>query len=251
MGSLIARLRRVRREALGLNRRNQEFLLQLNPPRLVGLVDHKVETKEVLARRALPVPQTYGRYTRQRELSALAREAAQRAEFVLKPARGAGGDGVVVITGRQNDRLVKSSGAMVKLGDLVAHAADIIAGAFSLSQARDEAVLEQRLAPEPTLAAYSPGGIPDVRVLVVRGVPLMAMLRLPTRASDGRANLHVGGVGVGLDLASGRAAYAIWRDRPTVLHHRRPPRPRHPGAECAPGAQHPARQSSGAPTPAR
>jgi alpha-L-glutamate ligase-like protein len=218
MGSLIARLRRVRREALGLNRRNQEFLLQLNPPRLVGLVDHKVETKEVLARRALPVPQTYGRYTRQRELSALAREAAQRAEFVLKPARGAGGDGVVVITGRQNDRLVKSSGAMVKLGDLVAHAADIIAGAFSLSQARDEAVLEQRLAPEPTLAAYSPGGIPDVRVLVVRGVPLMAMLRLPTRASDGRANLHVGGVGVGLDLASGRAAYAIWRDRPTVLH---------------------------------
>jgi len=140
MDSLIARLRRVRREALGLNRRNQEFLLRLNPPHLVGLVDHKVQTKEVLSRHGLPVPQTFGRYTRHRELPELAREAEHRAQFVIKPARGAGGEGVMVITGRRDDRLVKASGAVLRWGDLIAHAADIIAGAFSLSQARDEAV---------------------------------------------------------------------------------------------------------------
>lgn len=218
MDSVIARLRWVRREALGLNRRNQEFLLQLNSPRLVGLVDHKVQTKEVLARHGLPVPETYGRYMRQRELDQLTREVERHAEFALKPARGAGGEGVVVIAGRTRDRLVKASGAQLRLGDLVAHAADIIAGAFSLSQARDEALLEHRLAPEPVLAGYSPGGVPDVRVLVFRGVPVMAMLRLPTHASDGRANLHVGGVGVGLDLATGRAVHAIWRDRSIILH---------------------------------
>ena len=218
MDSLIDRLRRVRREALGLNRRNQELLLRLNPPRLVALVDHKVQTKEVLARHGLPVPETFGRYARQRELSSLAREAEQRVEFVLKPARGAGGEGVVVVAGRRDDRLVKSSGALLKVNDLLAHAADIIAGAFSLSQARDEALLEYRLTPEPGLAAYSPGGIPDVRVVLAYGVPVMAMLRLPTRASDGRANLHVGGVGVGIDLASGRAVHAICRDRPIALH---------------------------------
>lgn len=218
MGSLIERLRRVRREALGLNRRNQEFLAALNVPRLVGLVDHKVRTKEVLRRHGLPVPDTFGCYTRQRELGELAREAECRPQFVLKPARGAGGEGVVVIAGRQNGRLVKASGPSLGLADLVAHAADIIAGAFSLSQARDEAVLEYRLAPEPVLAGFSPGGIPDVRVVVVRGVPVMAMLRLPTRSSDGRANLHVGGVGVGLDLPSGRAVHAICRERPIALH---------------------------------
>lgn len=212
------RLRRVRRDALGLNRRNQEYLLRLNSPRLVGLVDHKVQTKEVLHRHGLPVPDTFGRYVRQRQLDALAREAERHAEFVLKPARGAGGEGVVVIAGRQQDRLVKASGGRLTLRDLLAHAADIIAGAFSLSQARDEAVLEYRLAPERVLAAYSPGGIPDVRVLVFHGVPVMAMLRLPTHASDGRANLHVGGVGVGLDLATGRAVHAICRDRSVVLH---------------------------------
>ncbi len=218
MGALIERLRRVRREALGLNRRNHDFLGPLNPARLVGLVDHKVRTKEVLQRHGLPVPDTFGCYTRQRELGVLAREAERRWEFVLKPARGAGGEGVVVIAGRQDGRLVKASGPSLRLTDLVDHAADIIAGAFSLSQARDEAVLEYRLAPEPLLAAFSPGGIPDVRVVVVRGVPLMAMVRLPTRESDGRANLHVGGIGVGLDLCSGRAVHAIWHDRPVVLH---------------------------------
>ncbi len=218
MDALIERLRYLRREALGLNRRNHDFLGALNPARLVGLVDHKVHTKEVLRRHGLPVPDTFGCYTRQRELSVLAREAERRWEFVLKPARGAGGEGVVVIAGRHNGQLVKASGPRLRMTDLVDHAADIIAGAFSLSQARDEAVLEYRLAPEPLLAAFSPGGIPDVRVMVVRGVPVMAMLRLPTRRSDGRANLHVGGIGVGIDLCSGRAVHAIWHDRPIAVH---------------------------------
>jgi len=218
MESLIARLRQVRREALGLNRRNQEYLVFLNPPHLVALVDHKLRTKEVLARHQLPVPANFGCYTRQRDLGALARDAQQRAEFVLKPARGAGGEGVVVIVGRRAGRLVKSSGASLRVMDLVAHGADIIAGAFSLSQARDDALLEYRLRPEPTLAAFSPGGIPDVRVVLARGVPVMTMLRLPTIASDSRANLHLGGVGVGIDLGSGRGVHAICRDRAIASH---------------------------------
>ena len=218
MGSLIARLRQVRRDALGLNRRNQELVLRVNPPPLIALVDHKLQTKVALARHGLPVPDTFGQYARQRELDALARDVERHRDFVLKPARGAGGEGVLVIAGQRDGRLVKPSGATLGVGDLVAHAADIIAGAFSLSQARDEALLEYRLTPEPVLATYSPGGIPDIRVLVCRGIPLMAMLRLPTRASDGRANLHVGGIGVGLDLGSGRAVHAIWHDRPAAAH---------------------------------
>jgi len=215
---MIARLRQVRREALGLNRRNQDLLARVNPPRLVALVDHKLQTKRVLAAAGLPVPDTFGHYTRQRELGALAREAEQRLSFVLKPARGAGGEGVMVIAGRRYDRLLKASGEGLRVGELLAHAADIIAGAFSLSQARDEALLEYRLAPDGALAAYSPGGVPDVRVVLAHGVPVMAMLRLPTRASDGRANLHVGGIGVGIDLVSGRAVHAICRDRAVSVH---------------------------------
>ena len=46
-------------------------------------------------------------------------------------------------------------------------------------------------------------GVPDIRVVVYRGYPAMAMVRLPTRASDGKANLHQGAVGAGIDMGPG------------------------------------------------
>jgi alpha-L-glutamate ligase-like protein len=46
----------------------------------------------------------------------------------------------------------------------------------------------------------------------------MAMMRLSTNASDGKANLHQGAVGVGIDLKTGRALRAVQNDQ-TVTHH--------------------------------
>jgi alpha-L-glutamate ligase-like protein len=218
MGTLIERLRRVRREALGLNRRNQEFMIRLNPAPLVGLVDHKIRTKDVLAQHRIQVPTTYGSYRRQSDLARLSKDLDAHPSCVLKPARGAGGEGILVLCERQGQDLLMPGGARVSLRQVLAQAADIIAGAYSLSQSRDDALLEQRLLPDAVLGGFSPAGIPDVRVVVVRGVPIMAMVRLPTRASDGRANLHMGGVGVGIGLASGRAVHAIWRDQPIAVH---------------------------------
>jgi len=60
--------------------------------------------------------------------------------------------------------------------------------------------------------------VPDIRVLVFRGVPVLAMVRLPTRRSDGRANLHLGGVGVGVDLTTGRMTFGVRGGRPVSDH---------------------------------
>ena len=215
---LIARVRWLRRNALGINRRNQDLLLRYNSPWLVGLVDHKLRTKEVLAQHGLAVPATYARCARASHLSELRAEISRRGDFVVKPARGAGGEGVVVIAGRDGERFVKLTGTCLTIRDLLAHAADILGGAFSLSQTHDEVLLEQRLKNHPTLEPFCPIGVADLRVVLLHGVPVMGMLRLPTVASDGRANLHVGGIGVGLDLANGHPNYAVCRDRPIERH---------------------------------
>jgi alpha-L-glutamate ligase-like protein len=212
------RARWLRQNVLGLNRRNQDYILRFNPPRLVALVDHKVRTKEVLAEHGIAVPATFVRCASTRGLALMAEELGRHPEFVLKPARGAGGDGIVVIAGRDGDHLVKASGTRLTMRDLLAHAADVLAGAYSLSQTHDEVLVEQRLKPDASLSPYCPAGVPDLRVLMAFGVPLLAMLRLPTIGSEGRANLHVGGIGVGIDLASGAARYAICRDRPVEVH---------------------------------
>jgi len=213
-----ARVRRVRREALGMNRRNLAFLVPYNPRPLFALVDHKPSTKRRLAQHGIPVPVTYAELSMQWHLRHLAETVAGRPDFVVKPARGAGGGGVLVIAGRDGDRLVKASGATISLSDLADHCAEILAGAYARHQHGDHVLIEYRVRADAVLGALSYRGVPDLRVLVFRGVPVQAMMRLPTRTSDGRANLHMGGMGVGVDLARGVTVHGVLGGVPTTAH---------------------------------
>lgn len=210
---MIARLRRLRAEVLGLNRRNHGYLFAYNDPTRFRLVDDKRVSKAALAAHGIPVPALRGECDAAWQVRALVDRAAGWEDFVLKPARGAGGSGIVVIVGQDAGRFVKASGAQLRRRDLEAHAWDVLAGAYSPGGRGDVLLVEERVVPERELAALAYRGVPDLRVLVFRGVPVLAMLRLPTRRSDGRANLHLGGIGVGIDLGCGVTTHAVrgWR----------------------------------------
>jgi hypothetical protein len=79
----------------------------------------------------------------------------------------------------------------------------VLSGVHSLGGIPDAAMIEYRVRPSRLFDAISYRGVPDIRLLIFRGIPAMAMIRLPTRASDGKANLHQGAVGVGISLAPG------------------------------------------------
>jgi alpha-L-glutamate ligase-like protein len=215
---VIARLARVHREFLGLNRRNHGYLFAYNPRTRYHVVDDKRATKEVLATRGVPAPATLDVVEAPWQIAALAARLARRDTFVLKPTRGTGGAGIVVVAGRDGDDWAKASGDAVTWRAIAAHAADVIAGTFSVGGREDVLLVEDLVLAEPTLAAVSYQGVPDVRVLVFRGVPVLAMVRLPTRRSDGRANLHLGGVGVGVDMATGRTTHAVVGRRAVDRH---------------------------------
>ena len=215
---VIAELRAIRREALGMNRRNLDFLVPYNPHHLFAVVDHKPSTKQALSARGIPVAATYAELTVPWDLRALPALLRGRDDFVVKPARGSGGGGVQVIAGRRGGRFVKISGVELSLADLESHCADILAGAYSLTPHADDVLIEYRVRADPVLGAISFRGVPDVRLLVFRGVPIQAMLRLPTRVSDGRANLHMGGMAVGVDLATGISTHGTIRGRATDVH---------------------------------
>ena len=216
--ALRAWARRLRREALGMNRRNLAFLVPYNPRHLFALVDHKPSTKDRLARQGIPVPDTYGELVVQWELRRLDAMLAGRADFVVKPARGAGGGGVLVIVRRDGDAFVKASGERLSLRDVTDHCAEILGGAYARHQRGDQVLIEYRVQADEVLGALSYRGVPDVRVLVFRGVPVQAMVRLPTRASDGRANLHMGGMGVGVDLRRGTTVHAVLGGAAVTTH---------------------------------
>ena len=201
-----------------MNRRNLEFLVPYNPRPLFAVVDHKSETKRRLVAAGIPVPATYAELARQWDLRRLDAIVGGHEEFVVKPARGAGGGGVVVIAGRDGDRFRKASGATLSRADLAAHCSEILAGAYATSTHSDQVLIEYRVRADPVLGALSYRGVPDVRVLVFRGVPIQAMIRLPTKASDGRANLHMGGMATGVDLERGVTTFGVLRGRPATIH---------------------------------
>jgi alpha-L-glutamate ligase-like protein len=79
-------------------------------------------------------------------------------------------------------------------------------------------LIEDLIAINDCFAGYSHEGVPDIRIIVFRGYPVMAMLRLATHVSDGKANLHQGAVGVGLAMDSGRCLNAVQFSRRILCH---------------------------------
>ena len=137
---------------------------------------------------------------------------------MIKPAQGSGGKGILVVVGRRGDRFIKSTGVEINAADIRRHTSNILAGLHSLGGRNDRAMIEALIDFDPHLAQYSHEGVPDVRVIAFRGVPVMAMMRCATHASDGKANLHQGAVGVGLDMATGRSVRAVQHDQLVQCH---------------------------------
>jgi alpha-L-glutamate ligase-like protein len=188
---------------MGINRRNAEYTLAYNPRRYYPLVDDKLRTKEIALAAGIPVPQLYGVVETEYQVRHLPVILQDHEDFVLKPAHGSGGDGILVIAGRARGKFRTVSGDLLAREDINHHVFNILSGLYSLGGQMDAAMIEYRVIFDPVFDHISHQGVPDVRVIVFLGVPVMAMLRLPTRESGGKANLHQGAIGAGIDLARG------------------------------------------------
>ncbi len=209
------------RGVLGLNERNAEFIMRLNPRSLYPRVDDKALTKELAIAAGMAVPDLYGIIAHQGQVREFASIVAEHESFVIKPAQGSGGDGILVVTGRSKRKRTSyrlSSGVLISEGEILHHLSNIVGGQYSLSGNPDKALIEYCVHFDPTFAEVSYQGVPDIRVVVYRGYPTMAMVRLPTRASDGKANLHQGAVGAGIDLGTGKTMNGVLDDQVVEEH---------------------------------
>lgn len=203
---------------VGMNARNGNYIARYNQRRLYPLVDDKLRTKDLAESAGIHVPQLYAAIHTEHDIAQLGTQLQAHQRFVMKPAHGAGGEGIVVVTGRQGAGFVRAGGAHISLEALQHHASNILSGMFSLGGMPDQAMLEYCVDFDPVFAPITHHGVPDIRTLVFRGVPVCAMVRLPTRESDGKANLHQGAVGAGVDLRSGCTTGGVHHNAP-ISHH--------------------------------
>ncbi|MBI4157485.1 ATP-dependent zinc protease [Candidatus Woesebacteria bacterium] len=195
---------------LGLNARFQQFSYPFNPRRGKKIADSKLQTKRVLKKAGIPVPKIYKKFKNPLQVFEFDWKSLPDS-FALKPSKGLGGEGIVVIKKRSKMGAwwITTQRKKVTEEDLKLHTLDILEGAYSVGNVPDVAFIQEFVGRHKTFRRYAYRGTPDIRVIVFNKVPVMAMLRLPTRESGGRANLHQGAVAVGIDIASGVTTTAV------------------------------------------
>jgi alpha-L-glutamate ligase-like protein len=199
------------RKVLGMNSRNLRFIRPSNRKSSKRIADDKLLCKRVLTKNGVPVPRLITKIRTLEELENFDWKSLPDS-FALKPNRGFGGEGILVVYGKRKnaeDVWIKADRSTVKIEDLKNHIRNILDGSFSLSNIPDIAFFEERLQLLKLFKPYCFKGIPDIRVIVYNKVPVMAMLRLPTKESQGKANLQQGAIGVGIDLARGVTTSAV------------------------------------------
>lgn len=195
---------------LGLNARNFLYIRKYNFPSAKRKADNKLETKRIFIKHQIPTPKLLKVFNDRNSLKSFTQNLPIEG-FALKPARGYGGEGILVFNNWDGKKGEIITGEIFDLNQLESHILDIFEGAYSLQSLPDKAYIEERITPLPFLKKISTIGLPDVRIIVFNKVPVMAMLRLPTEESGGKANLHLGAVGIGIDLRTGITKDAVYK----------------------------------------
>ncbi|WKZ25596.1 MAG: sugar-transfer associated ATP-grasp domain-containing protein [bacterium] len=201
---------------LGLNSRSVLFTGRYNSRKAKRIADSKLATNRVLRLAKVAKPTVYAKFNNQNRVYEFDWNSLPD-KFALKPSRGLGGDGIIVIKRRlKNGNFLTTSREVKTIEDLKLHTLDILEGAYSMGNEPDTAFVQEFVGRHSAFKKIAYRGTPDIRVIVFNMIPVMAMLRLPTKESGGRANLHQGALGVGVDIASGITTKAIVNNREII-----------------------------------
>lgn len=206
----------VNRDVLGMNARNFLYISRYNPRSSIKIADNKLESKRLFLRNGIVTPDLYCIIQNGDDFSKVNWEAFLNG-FVIKPARGYGGAGILVFKSWTKAGGQTISDEQYQLSSLKSHTLDILDGVYSLQYLPDKAFIEQRIVPHSFFKKLYPKGLTDIRVIVFNSIPVMAMLRIPTDQSKGKANWTLGAIAVGIDLRTGITTYAYTKSGPVQL----------------------------------
>jgi alpha-L-glutamate ligase-like protein len=204
-------------DVLTMTVRNREFVAKYNPAALMAALT-KDSVKALLSPLGVPMAATFMILHERADLAKFRGwlKTTGRDRFALKPSSSYGGEGILLVNGKQGDLYGTSMGAL-SLSQIETHAFSINEGQFH-GGLSDSAVVEELLVQHSALKDSVPIGLADIRVICFRGYPVMAMMRIPTRASHGKANIHMGAVAAGIRLSTGKIIHSVWAGLPSPEH---------------------------------
>lgn len=205
-----------RKKILGINERNLSYIREYNKTAAKAIADDKILTKTVLSKSEIPTPELITVISNLKELRSLDFSTLPNS-FVLKPVTGLEGGGIEIFYNRDKDgNWIRADKSKMSPDELYHHCLDILNGRYSIHQEPDKILIEERVKVYHDFKYYSYKGTPDIRIIVFNNIPVMAYIRLATIESAGKANLAMGAIGVGIDIAKGRTTTAIHGKRGAI-----------------------------------
>jgi alpha-L-glutamate ligase-like protein len=207
---------------LGLNSRYVLFTSKYNTKDGKKIANSKLKTAKILKKNNILHPEILAKFKSISDLENFKWEKLPNS-FAVKPSRGLGGEGIIVIKKKlrnpknQNIKWITTQKQKIGVDDLKLHVLDILEGAYSIGSDPDIAFIQEYVGRHKVFRKLAYRGTPDIRIIIFNKIPMMAMLRLPTKESKGRANLHQGALGLGIDLATGITTKAIQNNRQIVF----------------------------------
>lgn len=197
---------------LGMNARNHLYISKYNSKANKKFADDKLYTKHFLESRNIGVAKLFRVIDNYEDLRHLTIDDLPES-FVMKPNHGYGGEGILVVAKKTKGGFLSVSGRRIPFEEIFLHSIAILDGKFSISGLSDKVIIEERLEPHRDFREVTTIGLPDVRVIVFNLVPVIAMVRVPTAESEGKANVHLGAVGAGIDIGSGKTTFGVCKNQ--------------------------------------
>ena len=168
---------------LGLNARSQLFAYKYNSARGKKIADSKLLTAIILKKAKVPRPKIF-KILRDPKTVLEFDWSTLPDKFALKPSKGLGGEGIIVVKMKlKNGGWLTTQKKRVTIDDFKLHTLDILEGAYSMGNVPDVALIQEYVGRAKVFRRWAYRGTPDIRVIVFNKVPVMAMLRLPTKES--------------------------------------------------------------------
>lgn len=202
----------VSKTILGMNARNFLYIRPHNKPSAKRRADDKLETKKILLAFDIPTPSLLATFYTSQDVRNFDWSKLPADGFAIKPARGYGGGGILAFKKWDGDSGITVAGETYTSKQLSSHIFDLLDGAYSLQYLPDKAFIEKLITPHPFFKKIAPIGLTDIRIIVFHNIPVMAMMRIPTQQSGGKANLQQGAVATGIDMRTGITSHALYHN---------------------------------------
>ena len=102
------------RDILGMNARTLSFIRPENKRPYIFRIDNKIQTKRLLEKAQLPTPKVYQVFEIGKDVDNFDFRKLP-ASFVIKPTRGFGGSGILVVYGKKKDTWIDNEGEEVTI----------------------------------------------------------------------------------------------------------------------------------------